>query len=130
MPHSGVPHWSIVSRHEEDEVRTKTGAFDESIVFNPKFHEFFLPTLRWLKASGRDESPLWPFSIKFLNELLRQACIALGLQDLKVELYSFRHGGASRDIVSGDRDLVTVKEILRHASDLTVRRYEKSGDWR
>ena len=127
MPRSGVPHWSVVLRHEEDLVRTKTGAFDESIAFDLPFHRFFLPTLQRLKDRSGDNAPLWRFQIKYLNELLRQATLALGLQELRVELYSFRHGGASRDIVSGNRDLMTVKKILRHSSDLTVRRYEKSG---
>ena len=49
------------------------------------------------------------------------------MQDMNVTLYSFRHGGASKDIICGERDLFTVKKVLRHITDLTVRRYDKAG---
>ena len=104
---------------------TKTGGFDESVPFNLKSHSWFLPVLEKLKAGKTDEEPLWSQSQAQLAELLRDSANALGMGHMLVVPYSFRHGGASRDIVSGERDLFTVKKILRHLSDLTVRRYER-----
>ena len=42
-------------------------------------------------------------------------------------MYAFGHSGASKDIITGERDLCTVKKVLRHITDLTARRYEKAG---
>ena len=127
VPHCGLPHWCLVLRLAEDLVPTKIGSFDDSVALNLMSHRWFLPVLRRLKDSKRDDEELWDMDQSQMNDVLHEATLALGMQHMGVALYSFRHGGASKDIITGERDLFTVKKILRHITDLTVRRYEKAG---
>ena len=126
-PSCQLPFWALALRFMEDEVATKTETFDESAPFTLASHAWILPVLEVLKASRTDDQPLWHQTQAELASMVRDSAAALGMDHMQIVPYSFRHGGASRDLISGERDLFTIKKVLRHLSDTTVRRYEKAG---
>ncbi len=127
MPENGVIYWGFVMRLEEDGVTTKTGLMDEAVLFDLPWHNFLIPALRLLKVRRGLLDPLFAFDARELLALVQRACLALGMHQMEVELYSFRHGGASFDALSKARALIEVKRRLKHVSDLSTRRYEKAG---
>jgi hypothetical protein len=57
---------------------------------------------------------------------LRGSCLVLGLDRLGFVMHSFRHGGATHDILAGD----SVEDVMRHgrwASTKSARHYIQSG---
>ena len=127
MPKSGVIAWTVIWRMSEYLVPTKTGCYDDSLAFDLPRHRWMNRHLLRLKCRTEDESPLWDFTGPSLVQKLHTAAQSLGLDALDVELYSFRHGGASADIMNRDRALDEVKKRLRHTTDTSTRRYEKAG---
>ena len=90
-------------------------------------HRCLAPVLTRLDKQTKDDQPLWQSTQEELSRSVAQSASELCMGHMKVVQYSFRHGGASRGIISGERDLVTVKKVLRHTTDLSARRYEKAG---
>ncbi len=57
-------------------------------------------------------------------QMFKQACSLMGLPR-DICLYQLRHGGASEDFLSRDRDSMEVKARGRWTTDMSLRRYAK-----
>ena len=49
------------------------------------------------------------------------------MEELNLDLYALRHGGASHDFLMQTRSLVEIKKRGRWGSDLSVKRYQKAS---
>jgi hypothetical protein len=120
--------WSLVLNPFERGSASKTGEFDESLIFdNPEFGFFD----RILAAATHGRSPtalLFEGTYVEWAAAFTGAGMALGLGTLGPPvLYQLRHGGASHELLSGARDINGIKKRGRWLSDTSLRRYEKGG---
>jgi len=128
MAQNGVVHWVLVLRDSELTSKpTKTGQYEEGLALDLPVFYWFAQVMEMLKARCTDTAPIFSFTAEHLNQLLTQAAARLHLGCLCTEIYALRHGGASYDAAMKFRDSMAIKRRLRHASDITVRRYERSG---
>jgi len=116
--------WGLVLNAADLGVPGKTGLFDEAVPLDldPWIHR----PLAAVAHTRRDEPTLWPFGERQLRETFYSAIAFFGLQSLGAHLYSFRHGGASYDLLTKRRTTLEVKGMGRWLSDTCLRRYAKS----
>lgn len=101
---------------------TKTGT-EQSVTITDKTINTLLRTVYETTVPGQF---IFPFSTQSLRTWFREACHQVGLDHCGFVLHSLRHGGATRDFVSG----VSIEDILvrgRWQSNKTSRRYIQSG---
>ena len=119
--------WSaIVVRDSQDHKPGKTGVFDNSVPLNSVGREY-LGQLLWVRVlvlNGKDEK-VYPFDATEFRKNFQEAGQLLGFKNLHP--YQSRHGGASEDLNSGERDHLAVKVRGRWHTDQSVRRYGKVG---
>ena len=118
--------FAIVVRDSQDHKPDKTGVFDNSVPLNSVGREY-LGQLLWervLVLNGKDEK-VYPFDAAEFRKNFREAGQLLGFKNLHP--YRSRHGGASEDLNSGERDHLAVKVRGRWHTDQSVRRYGKVG---
>ena len=118
--------FAIVVRDSQDHKPDKTGVFDNSVPLNSVGREY-LGQLLWervLVLNGKDEK-VYPFDAAEFRKNFREAGQLLGFKNLHP--YQSRHGGASEDLNSGERDHLAVKVRGRWHTDQSVRRYGKVG---
>lgn len=101
----------------------KTGGFDESVVIDQ--HLWLDPFLQMLTANRKGDERLWHVSPKDIMNSFKAAVLALGLDSLHPCRYSLRHGGASHDLLKGQRTLFEVKHRGHWRSDSSLLRYGK-----
>ena len=123
--------WNICLSPQEDDPQavqstTKVGTIDDTII---------LDRPRWLGVFvGAYFGKLKPMDLLFPDAAgrvvpaFKSACAALGLPPLC--LYQLRHGGASEDILSKDREYLEVKARGRWCTDVSLRRYAKPAQLR
>ena len=118
--------FAIVVRDSQDHKPDKTGVFDNSVPLNSVGREY-LGHLLWerlLVLNGKDEK-VYPFDATEFRKNFQKAGQLLGFKNLHP--YQSRHGGASEDLNSGERDHLAVKVRGRWHTDQSVRRYGKVG---
>ena len=117
-------NWSIIVAPEELEVPGKTGDLDESVVIDTD------PELRPLLAAifyhRHPSARLWGASAEDPSAFAA-AVAALHLQPLHPCRYALRHGGASEDLLTFQRDLAAIKKRGRLKTDSSLRRYAKEA---
>ena len=114
--------FAIVVRDSQDHKPDKTGVFDKSVPLNSVGREY-LGQLLWervLVLNGKDEK-VYPFDAAEFRKNFQEAGQLLGFKNLHP--YQSRHGGASEDLNSGERDHLAVKVRGRSHTDQSVRRY-------
>ena len=118
--------FAIVVRDSLDHKPDKTGVFDNSVPLNSVGREY-LGQLLWervLVLNGKDEK-VYPFDATEFRKNFQEAGQLLGFKNLHP--YQSRHGGASEDLNTGERDHLAVKVRGRWHTDQSVRRYGKVG---
>ena len=118
--------FAIVVRDSQDHKPDKTGVFDNSVPLNSVGREYLVQLLweRVLVLNGKDEK-VYPFDAAEFRKNFQEAGQLLGFKNLHP--YQSRHGGASEDLNSGERDHLAVKFRGRWHTDQSVRRYGKVG---
>jgi len=120
--------WSLVLNPIERGSSSKTGEYDESIVLDNDDYAFLSPLLRAMTTGRRADEQLLPGDYQTWAGVFGAAGVALRLQELGPPvLYQLRHGGASAELLSGQRDVSGIKKRGRWLSDTSLRRYEKGG---
>ena len=115
--------WGLLLHPADRGQAGKTGAFDESILFDLDL--YLVPVLMALRLRGGPGTPLWSFSLGDLNRMFMLAAAALGLSHLRPHLYGMRHGGVSDDLLSQRRSQEQVYRRGRWAVPSSMRRYAK-----
>jgi integrase len=112
----------------ERRVPTKTQQYDDTILLDtPGFDWVFAVLLRHLGSRPLEgDADVWTFTVEQLRSVFNAAVTGLGLPDGTC-LYQLRHGGASYDLLEGHRAWEAVRSRGRWMSDVTVKRYAKSG---
>ena len=109
---------SLLIRDIEDRKPDKVGVYDNSIPLNSPGREYLgdllMRRVRHLNSTAAD-----------FRKVFQKAGERLGLNNLHP--YQTRHGGASEDLNSGERDHQGVKIRGRWHTDQSVRRYGKVG---
>ena len=118
--------YAIVVRDAQDLRPDKTGVFDNSIPLNSPGREY-LGQLLWERAKKLNQvvDTIYPFEASDYRKSFQEAGTLLGVKNLHP--YQTRHGGASEDLNSGERDHQAVKVRGRWHTDQSVRRYGKVG---
>jgi len=120
--------WAITLHPREGETPSKTGQFDESLVVDNPEYGCLIDILRRYHLPAVPTAQLLPGSYPEWTARFREAALATGQEVLGPPvLYQLRHGGASHEMLTGSRGIADLKKRMRHASDSSVRRYEKGG---
>ena len=101
----------------------KTNLHNESVHIDLDAHLW--PLLAALRAAVPPQESLWDFTIVKLREQFAAVSATLALDPLGPQLYSLRHGGASRDLLEKRRSLEEVQRHGRWTSASCMRRYCK-----
>ena len=113
--------WSVLIAAQELGIPTKTGAMDDSLLFDA-------PGLKWMDAIWRQltQAPadelLFPVTYREWYDNITQSAALLGLQLVP---YQLRHSGASHDRLKNNRPLTEVLKRGRWRSLKSVARYER-----
>ena len=115
--------WGLLLHKHEDCRPSKTFMTDEAVLIDTD--PWLAPFLEAIKASRADHVPLWQSSVEDNIALFNLIAKDLGLDALKPSRYALRHGGASEDLLTGKRDLASIKRRGRWVNDSSLRRYGK-----
>ena len=118
--------YGIVVRDIVDQKPDKAGIYDNTIALNSPGREY-LGDLMWqqVKIAKKTSEFVFQFTAAEFRKKFQAAGERLQLKNLHP--YQCRHGGASEDLNSGDRDFQRVKIRGRWHTDQSVRRYAKTG---
>jgi hypothetical protein len=118
--------YSVVIRDQEDGRADKVGIFDNTIPFNSPARQY-LGELLSHRADCLNSSldKVFPFTADEYRKRFAESGAQLGVTGLHP--YQCRHGGASEDLNSKEREPLAVKARGRWATDQSVRRYGKVG---
>jgi hypothetical protein len=119
---AGFSSWGIIVNDAKAGRPGKTGETDESVLVDAP--ELW-PVLLALKANREPSASLWNFRPADVRLMFAQGLRELGLQKESPSMCALRHGGASRDLLSGARSMAEVKERGRWISDKSFRSYGK-----
>ena len=103
--------------------QSKVGLSDETIALDCKELPQLGAALAHLRQ-GKPKQRLFRISKDQLRAYWKRALLRLGLQHLKLQLYSIRHCGPSHDRRRKYRSVAEVKRRGRWASDKSMARYE------
>jgi hypothetical protein len=119
------PWYLLLHSTEHSAKASKTNERDESIVIQAPGFEWIWEDLRLLKRRRllHGQTRLWPFDDASYLAEIKRAAAATGQPD--VVPYSFRHAGASHDLVTRERTTAEVKARGRWKSDSSLKRYGK-----
>jgi len=126
QPHAGRAHraWGLIVNNAEDGRPGKTGVTDEAIMMDKTpWLDSALAALRSIRGETQD---LWDFTMDEFRQKFYQAVELLSLDNPRPHLYSLRHGGASRDLLTETRTMAEVKLRGRWQTDKSLRRYGKA----
>ena len=117
---------TVVIRDSEGLKPDKVGVFDNSIPFDTKKIAWIGDVLlQKAQALKKADQKVFPFSMEDFRKAFQKAGASLGVEQLHP--YQLRHGGATEDLGSKQREFSVVKARARWKSDQSVRRYAKVG---
>ena len=122
-PSSSCPHVSLLLHPQERGISSKVGEFDDGVTLDTKGLEWLGP---WILRQARRKEPtekLFSFRYQDMIVWFKDAMKEWNLRD--GILYRMRHGGASHDIVHGQRHITAVNKRGRWSNDLSLKRYAK-----
>ena len=123
---SRLYRWSLVLHRFEDEVPSKVGAFDETLLLDLEEHQWFGRVLeKWL-ADRAPHEPLVSFTQRQMSQKIREIAGEINL-DPRPTLYQIRHSAVSLDLALGRRTRKEAKARGRWALDSSMQRYTKGG---
>ena len=122
-PLAGVKYWSLLIRPQELVLPTKTGEFDDSVVWDVAALEFLTKDFARWHAEGRKE--IFPITYAELLKTVHAAAKEMGVEGLTP--YAMRHAGASHDAIHKLRTLAEIQKRGRWRCHRSVTRYEKGG---
>ncbi|CAE7463997.1 unnamed protein product [Symbiodinium sp. CCMP2592] len=126
-----VTAWSLILHPLEQGTPSKTGEFDETVLFDLSEIVWIAEqTFRLLKVGHRGTSePLFSVDLETVRSFMQSVGSRYGMEAAVGDPhpYRLRHGGPSRDILLGLRNLQEVQKRGRWRSFSSVRRYEKGG---
>ena len=120
---TGFQTWGLLLNPIEDKIPGKTGIFDSAVMLDTEM--WMDPFYHMLTAHRNPHDLLWPIPTTTIIEKFNLAIQGLGLKELQPCRYSLRHGGASDDLLTGRRDLLSIKMRGQWRSDASLRRYAK-----
>ena len=117
---------------ERPQSRTKSGEYDDSVIIGDaasiKAHRGWVALLlSQLKSELPPSSSLCCISLSRWERLFVAAAARCGLSRLRLTPHCLRHGAASSDFASKLRSLDEIQRRGRWKSQLSLKRYEKSG---
>ena len=98
--------WTLLVCSSELDQPSKTGEFDDSVIWDHVPLQFMTSTFASLHQRGK--RCLWDFGYVELGNAVKSVVAELGVQNLV--LYSLRHSGASWDASSRRRSLQEVQK--------------------
>ena len=115
-----------------DPATTKSGEYDDTVVFGDAASKragraLAADVLARLKKETRGTKHVFPFSIGLVEQTFSEAVKSCGLVALRCTPHCCRHGGPSADYATRHRTLSEIRRRGRWKSELSLRRYEKSG---
>ncbi|CAK0810940.1 unnamed protein product [Prorocentrum cordatum] len=124
---AGAAHqfWGLLLHPADSGQGGKTGAFDESILYDLDL--YLVPALMALRLKGPVATPLWGFSLGQLNLMFPLAATTLGINHLRPHLYGMGHGGVSDDLLTQRRSMERVFRRGRWAVMSSMRRCAKEA---
>jgi len=123
-------HWSLVLHPLEEGRPSKTQEFDETLQFDLDYIKFVASAIYRIMGLHRRPSTEKIFSrsiaqLRSSMSVAAKACSLMSLGD--PHPYRLRHGGASRDYITGMRSLPDIQQRGRWKAQASVRRYQKGG---
>ena len=126
-PVAGRTKWGFLLSPAEQQLGSKTGQLDESVLMD--WDE--VPGIsRALRKRHRELKPIerfWPFTKEQITQSFKEDVDLSGVHLLAPHFYSFRHGGASDDFMTGRRRRDEIQHRGRWLSEVSVRRYGKAA---
>ncbi len=123
---SRLYRWSLVLHRSEDEVPSKVGAFDKTMLLDLEAHRWFGRVLeKWLANSAPHE-PLVNFTQRQNSQKTREIAGEIDL-DPNPTWYQIRHSVVSLDLALVSRTRKEAKARGPRARDLSLRRHTKGG---
>ena len=124
-PALNVMTFGLLLYPTEGEELGKTQINDESILLDTPEMLAMASGLHALKRQSSEDKPLWTFTATMFYAKFRELLSLSGLQQ-HISPYQIRHGTASADALSKTRTLAEIQERLRHATDVSTRRYKNA----
>jgi integrase len=124
---SAAQHVTVLVHAEELQETSKTREFDHSIAFDLERQHEIAQVLAALAQIRGDHQPLWHFDYGALRRAFGNALNQIGASSLGGTLHGLRHGGASHDFATKNRDLMEIQSRGAWKSPTSLRRYEKHG---
>ena len=123
---AGLSRFTSVLLHPfEQGVPSKSQEFDQSVMFDLPRHQFVATAVLDLSRRQAGQSLLLDLEPGQVRDLLNEASQTLQLEPLgALDLYRFRHSGASVDFALHARRLEEIQRRGRWRSARSVRRYE------
>lgn len=122
--------YTVVLHPEEEGVPSKTKEYDETLALDLPFHHGIGDALMRHMGNkhGSKTALLFNHRYRDLTKFLDEATDKLQLERIApVHPYRFRHGGASHDYSSKNRDLMGIMQRGRWKSMSSVKRYQKGA---
>ena len=120
---AGVRFWCVLLHSDNQDKASKTNERDKSLMFNSVGFSWMEKELATLAAARNGSELLWPFSQEQYSEFVATAASLTGQADLVP--YSFRHAGASHDLLTRSRSAEEVKQRGRWRTDGSLKHYGK-----
>ena len=125
-PSKGISkHWAFVIRPHELGRPTKTGRFNDVVIWDVHGLNWVNKLFEELRNRRNSQETLWPFTDGEFLKKFNQGAAELGVPWLS--RYHARHSGASWDALQKHRTLQEVQQRGRWVSFSSVTRYEKGG---
>ena len=124
LPNSGTVCWGLVLAPEVNDLPSKTGQRDESVLLD-RFDPCILDHIFRKRLRLRPEASLWSFPPELYRQMFEETVAMAGLLGLAPHPYSLRHGGASHDALHKKRDMIEIQKRGRWRAEASVRRYQK-----
>ena len=122
-PLGGVRFWCMLIRAQELAIPTKTGEYDDSVVWDVEALMFM--TRDFAEWRKRGDAKVFPFSYSEVLKTVQTCAAHMGVEGLTP--YAMRHAGASHDAIHKLRPLGEIQKRGRWRCHRSVTRYEKGG---
>lgn len=126
----GASHWSLLLHPIERATPSKTGSYDDTVLFDMPYHQPVVGAFSWVKSVSQPTDLIFTCSQGFYENLWKECGEAVGVKCLSPVPYQLRHTGPSHDRATNSRTQSEVQKRVRWLTATSVRRYEKGGRMR